>query len=138
VLAVQLWHWCADLGLLEHGNDLAVGITGLLHGNLLGKDYEKIPLLGSANQWGGYPRDESIFRDLKIVPRNVESMVVNGSGVRVDIFECSPIPSIPIAFLTISIISRLIGNQGHREYVKACLLKEWHRDVVFALSNWVT
>jgi site-specific DNA-methyltransferase (adenine-specific)/adenine-specific DNA-methyltransferase len=33
---------------------LAVAETGLLHGNLLGKGYEKIPLLASANLWGDY------------------------------------------------------------------------------------
>jgi len=40
--------------LFEDGHDLAVGKSRCLHGNLLGQDYEKIPLLTAAILWGDY------------------------------------------------------------------------------------
>ncbi|WP_296754687.1 hypothetical protein, partial [Thiobacillus sp.] len=44
----------AGLGLLEHSDDLAVGETRFLQGNLLGLDYEKFPLLTAAILRGDY------------------------------------------------------------------------------------
>ncbi len=44
------------LGLFKYADDLAVCKKQFLHGNLLDQGYEKIPLLGTANLWGGAPR----------------------------------------------------------------------------------
>ncbi len=50
----QLRHWRAGLTLLQNGQDLAVGKTRFLQGNLLGLDYEKIPLLADTLLRGDY------------------------------------------------------------------------------------
>jgi len=54
VLTAEIRNRTASLSLLQHANDLAVGKTGFLHGNLLEKDYEKIPLPTPADLWGDY------------------------------------------------------------------------------------
>src|SRR5690606_12570792 len=63
VLSAQLRHGRTGLGLLEHGDDLAVGEARLLHGNLLGESYEKIPLLASTNLWGDYHGSEAFIAE---------------------------------------------------------------------------
>lgn len=55
MLPAEFGHGCAGLGLLEYGNDLTVGKTRFLQGNLIGLDYEKIPLLAATDLWGDYP-----------------------------------------------------------------------------------
>ena len=49
VLATKLWFRRAGLSLFKDRQDLAVGVAGFLHGNLLGSGYEKIPLLNHVN-----------------------------------------------------------------------------------------
>lgn len=55
VRTAQVGNAAAAFGLLEYRKDLGIAETGFLHGNLLGKDYEKIPLPTPANLWGDYP-----------------------------------------------------------------------------------
>ena len=52
--AAQLRDWRAGLSLLENAQNLAVGKSRFLQGNLLGVDYEKIPLLADTLLWGDY------------------------------------------------------------------------------------
>ncbi len=50
----KLWNWSAYFGLFKYAYDLAVGKTRFLQGNLLGLDYEKIPLLAATDLGGDY------------------------------------------------------------------------------------
>jgi len=50
----QLRHRGAGLSLFENGQDLTVGKSRFLQGNLLGVDYEKIPLLADTLLRGDY------------------------------------------------------------------------------------
>ena len=45
--AAKLWNRGAYFGLFKYADDLAVGKTRFLQGNLLGLAYEKIPLLAA-------------------------------------------------------------------------------------------
>jgi glycosyltransferase involved in cell wall biosynthesis len=76
------------------------------------------------------PDDEREFRKLKLVPLEVPSCVVNGSGVDVEQFPVATMPHGPVRFL---LIARLLGDKGIREYVAAARVLaeehprvEWH------------
>lgn len=58
--------------------------------------------------------DEALFRRLNLVPMDVPSTVVHGSGVDLNWFKRSPLPQGQIVFL---LIARLLGDKGVREYV---------------------
>lgn len=74
--------------------------------------------------------DESLFRQLHLVPRNKTTHRINGSGVDLDRF--SPVPLPPgISFL---MISRLLRDKGIREFAQAAMrLKSTHPDVPIVL-----
>ena len=58
VCPAQLRHRRAGLSLLENAQNLAVGKSRFLQGNLLGVDYEKIPLLADTVLRGDYQGEE--------------------------------------------------------------------------------
>ena len=72
MLAAQLGNWGACFSLLQYGDDLAVGKTRFLQGNLLGVDYEKIPLLTPAVLRGDYPSNGAFEASLT-VPINLSA-----------------------------------------------------------------
>ncbi len=77
------------------------------------------------------PDDESLFRELGILPSNVPSVVVNGSGVDVARFSYAPLQTNQFKFL---LIARLLGDKGVREYFQAARrVKLKHPDVKFVL-----
>ncbi len=49
MFAAEFRYRRASLGLLQNRHDLAVGVAGFLHGNLLGLGYERIPPLTRVN-----------------------------------------------------------------------------------------
>lgn len=74
-------------------------------------------------------RDE--FIRLGLVPDNIPTFVVNGSGVNVEIFRETPLPQHPIRFL---LISRLLGDKGIREYAQAAaIIRRENPDIEFHL-----
>ncbi len=81
------------------------------------------------------PDDESLFRKLSILTTSSRSCVVNGSGVDVNIFNVTPLPSGPPRFL---LIARLLGDKGVREYANAARrIRLSHPAVQFALVGWI-
>lgn len=63
------------------------------------------------------PDDEALFKQLGLLPVNVPSIVVNGSGVNVSQFSIAPFTEqLAPRFL---LIARLLGDKGIREYVYA-------------------
>lgn len=80
------------------------------------------------------PDDEVLFRQLGLLPVDVPSCVVNGSGVDVADYALAPLMDKP-SFL---LIARLLGDKGVREYVQAAqMVKAQHPDVVFRLVGWI-
>lgn len=80
------------------------------------------------------PDDESLFRTLELLPTNVPSCVVNGSGVDVGAFNVAPLPA-NTRFL---LIARLLGDKGVREYVEAARrIRAQHPGTVFGLVGWI-
>lgn len=63
--------------------------------------------------------DASDFRRWQVLPRNVPTQIVNGSGVDTRHFTKQPFPEGPPRFL---LIARLLGNKGIREYVAAAAI----------------
>lgn len=81
------------------------------------------------------PDDQALFRQLKLLPSTVPSVVVNGSGVDVGSFEVQPLPPAPLRFL---LIARLLGDKGVREYAQAARqVRARHPELRFSLVGWI-
>jgi glycosyltransferase involved in cell wall biosynthesis len=80
------------------------------------------------------PDDEALFRQLGLLPADIPSCVVNGSGVDVADYALAPLPEKP-SFL---LIARLLGDKGVREYAQAARkVKAQYPDAVFQLVGWI-
>ncbi|MBY6192898.1 glycosyltransferase family 4 protein [Marinobacter hydrocarbonoclasticus] len=80
------------------------------------------------------PDDEALFRQLKLLPADIPSCVVNGSGVDVADYALAPLLEKP-SFL---LIARLLGDKGVREYAQAARkVKTQYPDAVFRLVGWI-
>lgn len=79
------------------------------------------------------PDDERLFYNMSLIPDKATSYVVNGSGVDVDYFSVSRMPTNPCFLL----IARLLGDKGIREYAKAAdFLKPNYPNAIFYLVGW--
>lgn len=78
------------------------------------------------------PDDEALFRQLGLLPVNVPSIVVNGSGVPVYEYPNTPVSSYKQP--TFLLIARLLGDKGVREYAAAAqIVKRQYPQVEFGL-----
>ena len=76
------------------------------------------------------PDDEAFFRKLDVLPPDIRTTVVNGSGIDLEHYARAPLPDKPV-FLC---LSRFLVSKGVREYAEACLrLKDRYPDVTFRL-----
>lgn len=81
------------------------------------------------------PDDERLFRQLGLLPANIPSVVVNGSGVDFAQFPVNPLPAGAPVFL---MIARLLGDKGVREYAEAARrIKRADPGVRFQLVGWI-
>lgn len=80
------------------------------------------------------PDDQALFRQLDLLPTDIPSCVVNGSGVDVDDYSVVPLPE-NTSFL---LIARLLGDKGVREYAKAAKkVRQAYPQVSFKLVGWI-
>ena len=80
------------------------------------------------------PDDEALFRNIDLLPVNIPSVVVDGSGIDISQFQVAPLPD-KHHFL---LIARLLGDKGIREYVAAAkIVKVLHPESVFSLVGWI-
>jgi glycosyltransferase involved in cell wall biosynthesis len=80
------------------------------------------------------PDDQALFRQLDLLPVDIPSCVVNGSGVDVADYSVAPLRDEP-SFL---LIARLLGDKGVREYANAARkVKLQHPQVSFKLVGWI-
>ncbi|MGB4581278.1 MAG: glycosyltransferase family 4 protein [Coriobacteriia bacterium] len=91
-------------------------------------------LLGCQRVFFQNPDDQATFRQLRMVPSNTPSSVVNGSGVDVGEFAVAPLPD-GVRFL---LIARLLGEKGVREYAEAAeRTRQVHPGASFGLVGWI-
>ena len=77
------------------------------------------------------PDDESLLRKMNMIPAHIRTVVVNGSGIDADKFQCAPMPKSEVSFL---LIARLLGAKGVREYVEAAkIIRGKYPRVLFRL-----
>ena len=70
--------------------------------------------------------DEAEFRRAGLLPRRLQVVRINGSGVNLDRYPCAPLPPAPMRFL---LVGRLIVDKGVREYIQAAArLRALHPD----------
>ncbi|MDO5674082.1 MAG: glycosyltransferase family 4 protein [bacterium] len=80
------------------------------------------------------PDDEALFRKLGLIPDEVFSRVVNGSGIDLTFYTVVPLPA-GEQFL---LIARLLGDKGIREYAEAARrIRLRHSEVEFHLVGWL-
>lgn len=80
------------------------------------------------------PDDQALFLKLGIT-KNINTVLVNGSGVDANYFARTPVPTGSLNFL---MIARLLGDKGVREYVAAAkIIKKQHPYVQFNLAGWL-
>jgi len=80
------------------------------------------------------PDDQALFRQLDLLPADIPSCVVNGSGVDVADYSVTPLRD-KSSFL---LIARLLGDKGVREYAMAAKkVKLQHPQVSFKLVGWI-
>lgn len=78
--------------------------------------------------------DERLFREIRLLPHSVPSVVVNGSGVDIRHFSPAPLP----AEVTFLLVARLLGDKGTREYAAAAKrIKALNPSVKFRLVGWI-
>lgn len=76
--------------------------------------------------------DRYLFYKLKIIKKKNLPKIINGSGVDLDTYPFSSLPSKPIFLM----ISRLLADKGVREYVKAAKIVRTHfPKVIFQLAG---
>ncbi len=80
------------------------------------------------------PDDRDLFVRRGILSSADKSVVVNGSGIDINLFQPVPLPQQP-AFL---LIARLLGDKGVREYVAAAkLVRQQYPQCKFRLAGWI-
>lgn len=80
------------------------------------------------------PDDRSLFISLNIIEKGKQNVVVNGSGVDLQhYYFCQP-----PRCLNFLLVSRLIGEKGVREFVKAAeQIKKQVKNVKFSIVGWI-
>jgi len=120
------------LGYAFQGGDATSGSRRWVR--LLVQKMYALALRGTNKTFFQNPDDKKLFFERALLSRRAKSVVVNGSGVDLKIFEPST-PPMPISFL---LIARLLGDKGVREYVEAArLIKDSHPEVIFNLAGWI-
>ena len=80
------------------------------------------------------PDDEALFRGLKLISDDIPSFVLNGSGVSVDYYKFSTVPT----SASFTLIARLMGDKGVREYVSAARrIKGTYPSACFNIVGWI-
>jgi glycosyltransferase involved in cell wall biosynthesis len=87
------------------------------------------------NNKGFFQNPDDIDFSIKLKMVNPEKVVlVNGSGVNLDYYQQTVLPTGPITFL---LISRLIKEKGISEYVEAAgFIKAKYPEVIFKMIGW--
>lgn len=78
--------------------------------------------------------DKDLFKKLKIIKKNNLTKIVNGTGVDLNVYPFSNLPSEPIFLM----ISRLLVDKGVREYVEAArIVRSRIPGTIFQLAGYL-
>jgi glycosyltransferase involved in cell wall biosynthesis len=78
--------------------------------------------------------DQSLFLKLKIIKKKNLSNIINGSGVDLNLYPLSSLPSKPVFLM----ISRLLVDKGVREYAKAAkIVRSRFSHATFQLAGYL-
>ena len=86
------------------------------------------------------PDDMGLFKQLKLIPATMPTVLVNGSGVNLAQFEVMDLPhdeqgQIKFSFL---LIARLLKDKGVLEYIEAAkIIKQQYPNIEFHLVGWI-
>lgn len=81
------------------------------------------------------PDDRALFDNVGVISLTTKSVVVNGSGIDVEVFAEQPIPRGELVFL---MIARLLIDKGVREYAEAAAsLRDAYPEIRFQLAGWI-
>lgn len=95
----------------------------------------RLSLRGADRVFFQNPDDRALFERLRLVRGPEHSVVINGSGVEVDLYRPTPLPDGAPSFL---LIGRLLGDKGVREYVEAArIVRACHPEAVFRIAGWI-
>jgi glycosyltransferase involved in cell wall biosynthesis len=76
----------------------------------------RMSLAGADRVFFQNPDDRALFEELGLVRGSEQIVLINGSGIDLDVFRPAPPPAGPVSFL---LIARLLREKGIREYVEA-------------------
>ena len=111
---------------------VSTGLRGFVQGVV--RRLYTIALKGSQLVFYQNPDDQSYFLSMGITNPKTRTCVVNGSGIDIDMFPVSPLPTAPVFLL----IARLLGDKGIRDYVEAAkLVKNKYPQTCFHLVGWI-
>ena len=80
------------------------------------------------------PDDLQLFNTKRLIKNPDQAILVNGSGIDVDLFQTAPYPAIP-SFL---LIARLLKEKGVYEYVEAArIVKQTYPTIKFKLVGYI-
>ncbi|HDY69132.1 MAG TPA: glycosyltransferase family 1 protein [Candidatus Scalindua sp.] len=80
------------------------------------------------------PDDKELFIKSKLIGKNTDAILVNGSGVDLNYYTIMPVVKEPIVFL---LIARIISEKGIEVYAEAARqLKKRYSKVSFRLAGW--
>lgn len=104
-----------------------------LLGRLISTLY-RLSLLKAEKVYFQNPENLETFEDAGLIAGNDQAVLINGSGVDLDYFAPTPLPS-QASFL---MIARLLRDKGVVEYVEAARrVKARHPEVRFRLAGWL-
>ena len=124
----NIYSMITGLGYAFSGNTLRRKIIGKIAQTLY-----RIALKKNNKVFFQNPDDRDEFVKLRLVKKR-QSILINGSGVDLDHYQATPLPT-KKAFL---LISRLIKEKGIHEYVEAArIIKDQYDEVTFTLVGWI-
>lgn len=104
-----------------------------LVGSLAGKLYQ-LALGFNQRVFFQNPDDRDLFIEKRILKDSIKTILINGSGVNLDVYQSIEIPS-SISFL---LIARLLRDKGIYEYASAArIIKKEYPQVKFYLAGWL-
>lgn len=110
------------------GGQVKVGVQGLV------RWLYSMSLAHACKVFFQNPDDQSLFYQLGLLKRDALSCVVNGSGVSLGRYAFSSVPR----QARFTLIARLLGDKGVREYVAAArIVRRAYPSVQFDIVGWI-
>lgn len=94
----------------------------------------RLSLRGADRVFFQNPDDRALFEQLQLTRGPEQAVVINGSGVEIDVYQPAPIPEGPPSFL---LMGRILRDKGVREYVEAArVIRARYPEAVFRMAGF--